>query len=75
MAEHDGNVARPGWRLSNARWSFWASNDLSHGVPGLRWSWRATARNGVVWEGDEGFPTLVACQSDATTHGFDPQHV
>jgi hypothetical protein len=75
MSERDGSVVRPGWRLSDARWSFWASNDLSRSVAGLRWSWRATARNGVVWKGDEVFPTLLACRSDAATHGFDTKHV
>ena len=38
--------------------------------PELRWWWRAVATNGMMWEGNERFVTLAACQSDAAGHGY-----
>jgi len=72
MKAHDANVIRPSWRLHNARWLFWVCNDTSRKVPHLRWWWRAIGQNGATWEGDEYFTTLLACQLDAATHGFEP---
>jgi hypothetical protein len=62
---------RPSWRLDNAQWSFLVSNDPSHSPPQLRWWWRAIGKNGVIWNSDDRFASLGACQSDAATHGFD----
>jgi hypothetical protein len=59
----------PAWRLADARWTFLVRN-ASSPAPGVCWRWRATAVNGVRWEGDEVFDTRELCEADAATHGY-----
>ena len=71
MADAGGAQSRPNWTLTGARWSFLVTTDRSQDMPTLRWWWRAAAESGTIWEGDEIFGSLVACQADAATHGFE----
>ena len=72
IAKAGGVRSRPDWTLTGARWSFLVTTDRSREIPTLRWWWRAAAASGTIWEGAETFESLVACQADAATHGFEP---
>ncbi|MDB5924175.1 MAG: hypothetical protein JWN13_3111 [Betaproteobacteria bacterium] len=74
MAIPEAKLSRPSWQLDGARWSFMVSNDTSHSVPRLSWWWRAVGKNGVTWNDDARFLTMLECQADAATHGFNPTH-
>jgi hypothetical protein len=66
---NDAIAPRPAWRLANADWRFFVSKETL-GVSALRWTWRAVASNGSMWQGDEGFATRASCEADTGTHGY-----
>jgi hypothetical protein len=71
-AKHTEETRRPRWMLSRARWSFLVAFDAAHDSK-LHWWWRALAENGTIWEGEQMFRSMIECQADAATHGFEPR--
>ena len=53
-------------------WLFFVFTECGDGFIAHRWSWRHVGRDGVSASAAQGFTTLVACQADASEHGFTP---